>query len=176
MRRKFSLIRFVFSVLAVLSFSPPTFAATGSATIILVRHAEKAGPKGDVPLSAEGRERADLLAWMLKPAGVTHIFSSQLIRARETAAPLASATQVQPEIIRVEDLDALVARLKELPSDAVAVVVNHSTTVPEIIEKLGAGKIAPIEETDYNRLIVVVRTADQFQAVPLQYGKGPRRS
>src|SRR5262245_19082037 len=47
----------------------------GSSTLFLVRHAEKSAINGDVPLSAEGRGRAVLLASMLRHAGVVRIYT-----------------------------------------------------------------------------------------------------
>ena len=160
----------VIFLVAVLSFRPACWAAANdTATIIFVRHTEKSALTGDVPLSSEGRERAELLAWMLKPAGITHIFSSQLLRARETAASIERTTNLKAEVISVEEDATLIKRLKDLPTDAVALVVSHSSTIPKLVDKLGTGKIAPIAEDDYDRLIVVMRISDRFQAVSLQY-------
>ncbi|HEY7388293.1 MAG TPA: histidine phosphatase family protein [Bryobacteraceae bacterium] len=67
-------------------------------TFYLIRHAMNdyvgkalAGWLPDVHLNAEGREQAARLAKALAGVGFTHIYSSPLDRALETAAPLAQA-------------------------------------------------------------------------------------
>src|ERR1044072_9453780 len=66
-------------------------------TVILVRHAEKqvavAGQPmvspSDPPLTDEGKTRAKNLARMLSKAGVNTIITSQFLRTKQTAEPLA---------------------------------------------------------------------------------------
>jgi probable phosphoglycerate mutase len=65
-------------------------------TILLVRHGETDGnaarilQRPDVPLNACGLRQAEQLAERLSAHGFVHILSSDLLRARMTAAPLAS--------------------------------------------------------------------------------------
>jgi alpha-ribazole phosphatase len=66
------------------------------ALVILVRHGQtdenvsgKISGQGPVPLSARGREQAQLAAEVLHPLGVTHLFCSPVMRARQTAEILA---------------------------------------------------------------------------------------
>ncbi|WP_461211406.1 histidine phosphatase family protein [Desulfocurvus sp. DL9XJH121] len=65
--------------------------------IVLIRHAQAEGGRGryigstDLPLSALGREQAADLAANLRDAGIRTLASSPLLRARDTAAPLAAA-------------------------------------------------------------------------------------
>jgi broad specificity phosphatase PhoE len=126
-------------------------------TIILVRHAEKSAESGDVPLSDEGRARASALAALLAPAGVSAVFSSQLTFAQETAAPLAQARKLAPTVIPVRETAQLVAALDKLPAGAVAFVVSHSGTLPELVEKLTGTQPAPVATDDFDRLFVVSR-------------------
>jgi phosphohistidine phosphatase SixA len=149
---------------------PASPAAPGLTTVILVRHAEKAGLSGDVPLSAAGRARARRLATLLRDAGVKQIYTSDLTRTRQTAAPLASKLGLTPEPVPAEGLDALVAKLRALPAGAVALVVHHSNTLPTIVEKLGAPRPTGIAEDEYDRLLVLTRSAqDAVQVVTLRY-------
>jgi phosphohistidine phosphatase SixA len=127
-------------------------------TILLVRHAEKAGPTGDVPLSAAGKARAIRLASLLRDAGVKHIYTSDLIRTRETAAPLAAKIGVTPERLPPDAVDPLVGKLRALPAGAVALVVHHSNTLPAIVEKLGAPRLTEIADDEYDRLLVLTRS------------------
>jgi broad specificity phosphatase PhoE len=66
------------------------------ALVILVRHGQtdenvsgKISGQGAVPLSARGREQAQLAAEVLAGLGVTHLFCSPVARARQTADILA---------------------------------------------------------------------------------------
>ncbi|MGQ4808355.1 Adenosylcobalamin/alpha-ribazole phosphatase [Candidatus Entotheonellaceae bacterium PAL068K] len=79
------------------------------ALVVLVRHGQtddnvsgKISGQGPAPLNTRGREQAEKAAQVLSPLGVTHIFSSPLIRARQTADILAQ--QVQKDIEEVADL------------------------------------------------------------------------
>lgn len=62
--------------------------------LVLVRHGERVGQaenryagSSDVPLASRGREQAERLATWAASAGLTAIWCSSLLRARETAAP-----------------------------------------------------------------------------------------
>lgn len=65
-------------------------------TILLVRHGETDGNAGrilqrpDVPLNARGLRQAERLVPRLMTDGFVHILCSDLLRARMTAAPLAT--------------------------------------------------------------------------------------
>lgn len=77
-----------------LAFAEPTF-------IYLVRHAEKGAAGQDPALTAQGKARARNIATILQKAGIGSIFSSDTIRTRQTAAPLA-----QRSGLTVEEYDA----------------------------------------------------------------------
>lgn len=74
--------------------------------LILVRHAEPVriapGERGDGPVDPEltelGHDQARRLGAWLAPDGIDHVITSPLLRARETAAPLAERLGRQPEI------------------------------------------------------------------------------
>ena len=72
-------------------------------TILLVRHGETDGnaarilQRPDVPLNARGMRQAEQLAGRLCPEGFVHILSSDLLRARMTAAPLAARAGIEIE-------------------------------------------------------------------------------
>ena len=129
--------------------------AEAPATLFIVRHAEKSAPNGDLPLSAEGRSRAAKLASMLRDAGVDRIYTTEMVRTRETAEPLASQLRLSAEAVPVQDVDAMVTKLRALPPGAAALVVNHSGTIPKSVEKLGGGSIDPIAEDEYDRLLIL---------------------
>ena len=144
-------------------------------TLFLVRHAEKSAPNGDLPLSAEGRSRAAMLASMLRDTGVGRIYTTEMVRTRETAEPLERALRLKAEAVPVQDVDALVTKLRALPPGSVVLVVNHSGTLPKIVEKLGGGTIEPIAEEEYDRLLILTLTGDgKAHVVTLRFGAQPR--
>jgi probable phosphoglycerate mutase len=76
------------------------------AVILLIRHGENeytrtgklAGHTPGVSLNGAGKMQALKLVERLKPLAIQHIYSSPLERARETAAPLAEARQLEVQI------------------------------------------------------------------------------
>ena len=116
-------------------------AAPAQQAIFVVRHAEKESPASEpsVPLSEAGRARAARLAAMLKDAGVTSIYSTDTVRTRSTAGPLAEAVKHPIQIYT--DVAALAGELRREPQ-GVVLVVGHSNTVPKLLSALGAGRLA----------------------------------
>jgi probable phosphoglycerate mutase len=84
----------------------------GATEVVLVRHGSSdhqvafsahgpAGPEGqaDPPLSAAGVGQARLVAARLSSMPVDRIFATSLQRTQQTAAPLAAALQLTPEVV-----------------------------------------------------------------------------
>lgn len=142
-------------------------AVSAQQVIFVVRHAERADNEpmaasksaipNDVPLSAAGRARAAHLAAMLRSAGITHVFTTEFKRTRETAEPLVTAQHIKPVMAPAKDVDALVAAVKA--AKGASLVVGHSNTVPDILKKLGVKESIKIAEPEYDNLFVVVRSA-----------------
>lgn len=79
------------------------------ALVILLRHGQtdenisgRISGQGPAPLNTRGQEQARLAADVLAPLGVTHLFSSPLVRARQTAQCLAD--RLQQPIAELPDL------------------------------------------------------------------------
>ena len=150
---------------------PARDSSAGHTTIFIVRHAEKSTDGDNPPLSAAGQARARTLATMLRDSGVKHIFATELVRTRETAAPVAKGLRLATKALPARDVDGLVAELRRLPAGAVALVVHHSNTIPGIIGKLGGPPVAPLREQDYDRLFVVTFGAEgAARLATLRYG------
>jgi broad specificity phosphatase PhoE len=122
-------------------------------TVFLVRHAEKASSAKDATLSSEGRKRAECLTRTLGDAGIQVIFATGFVRTQETAKPLARKLGLKAVTVEYRDTAGLVEKLRTM-SDKTALVVAHSDTLPAIIEALGAGKVDPIGENEFDRLFV----------------------
>jgi phosphohistidine phosphatase SixA len=130
-------------------------AAPAQQAVYVVRHAEKASDANavDVPLSDEGKARATRLAEILRDAGITAIYSTDTVRTRSTAEPLARAGN---RMVRIySDVGVLADMLRREPN-AAALVVGHSNTVPQLLTALGVRETIEIGDRDYDNLFVVV--------------------
>jgi 2,3-bisphosphoglycerate-dependent phosphoglycerate mutase len=149
------------AVAAAAQTTPPP--ATGPGAVFLVRHAERADTGSGAPatmgtdpdLSEAGRARAAALAFMLKNAGITAIYTTEYKRTRQTAEPLAKALGIEPVTVGARDLPALVAKLKDATGSVL--VVGHSNTVPDAIMALGVSEPVTIGDAEYDNLFVVTR-------------------
>ncbi len=153
-------------LLLILMVGVPLLAEEAPQTIILVRHAERAGGMSpDVGISEAGQQRAEMLATMLADAGVRAIYTSEVARTQQTAQPLAKKLQLKPVVIPAKDVDGLIKRLRAGSGTGATLVVGHSNTVPDIIRRLGAGTLPPIADTEYDRLFIVTLTGPQQATV-----------
>lgn len=135
-------------------------AAPKTDAVFLVRHAEKTTEKTDPGLTEAGKSRAIALADRLEDEGITHIHSSDYIRTRDTAAPLAERLGLDVAIYDPRDLPGMAAKLKTMPGRHL--VVGHSNTTPQLTELLGGDGGTPIvEATEYDRLYVVTMEAGE---------------
>jgi phosphohistidine phosphatase SixA len=126
----------------------------GSTTVVLVRHAERLSDERDPGLSEIGIAHADRLADILERAGIAAIYVSEARRTRETAAPVAARTGVEPQVIDAERHQRLLRRLKWRHRSEVVLVVGHSNTVPLIAAGLGA-EIGVVDAEDYSGLWII---------------------
>lgn len=153
------------SLAAILLSLACVAAADAQSTIFLVRHAERAdggtAPAGmmtaDPDLSAAGQARAAALAAVLKDAKITAIFTTELKRTRQTAAPLATALGLAVTQLPSTDLPALVKRLEAASGNVL--VVGHSNSVPETIKLLGIDDTITIGDQEFDNLFVISRTS-----------------
>src|SRR6266853_2013003 len=112
-------------------------------TIFLVRHADKVSDDTDAPLSEAGRRRADCLANTLADAQIQQIFTSDLQRTQQTAAPLAEKLHLKPVAIPLSRPEQLIKAIR-LGKAANVLVVWHDATLPKILRALGAPAVTPI--------------------------------
>jgi len=144
-------------------------------TILLVRHADINLPpvpgSDNPPLNSAGRARAETLAHVAEAAGVITIFTSSFTRTKQTAEPLAAKLGIQPR--EVPSLPVLAREVLSGTVGAVALIVGHSNTIPQMIAALGVPPPAPtIGEREFDNLFVVTVTGlDQTSLVHLKYGK-----
>ena len=124
-------------------------------SIYVLRHLHKAEGQ-DPGLTDEGRRCAARLAEQLARSGVSAVFASTTRRARETAAPLAARLGVAVSNYDPRDTPGVVARVRAQPGSVV--VVGHSNTVPEIVERLGGARPGDLTEDRYGEVWRVIRS------------------
>lgn len=160
--------------------NPASEATQRPRTVILVRHAEK-DPQGDARdpgLSEAGRKRALALQKLLGSAGVTHLFSSEYQRTRQTLEPLAKELGLEVRALPAAKPEELIAALAALPAGSVSVVAGHSNTVPDLVQRLGGvipgltdgAKARSLPEDRFDRLFVVSGSGAGASALQLVYG------
>jgi len=121
---------------------------------VLLRHGiavepdEWTGADADRPLTERGAKRVGQVAaglrWLAVP--VSHIFSSPLVRAKETAEivrtvlHLAVSVQIADELVPDAPPDRLLSLLRDLPEEACALCVGHEPHLGLAASLLLAGK------------------------------------
>ena len=153
-------------------------------TVFLVRHAEKAAtPPDDPPLLESGSRRAQELAHILGKAGIKAIYTSQFLRTKQTAEPLAKRLGIDSTAIRIkmsasnpreisqETIKEMAARVYERAGEN-ALIVGHSNTIPEVIRGLGGDVVPTIDEKEYDNIYVVtVYARGKAKVTHLKYGR-----
>jgi len=140
-------------------------------TVFVVRHAERVG-EPDPPLNEDGQRRAQALARLLSDANVTHFYTSEAVRAQQTAEPTARKAGKKIQILKDKDIEGIVRSVKAVtrPGES-TLVVGHRSTVPLIVKALGGGEIPGLGSAEHDRLIVLtLLPKDEARAVTLRYG------
>jgi phosphohistidine phosphatase SixA len=136
-------------------------------TVYLVRHAEKAAaPPEDPPLSEAGASRSQALSRILGKAGIKAVYTSQFLRTKLTAEPLAKQFGVtstvvalkssasNPREVSEQSIREVVDKVYAKPGESV-LIVGHSNSVPEVIRMLGGDAVPTIDEKEFDDLFVV---------------------
>jgi phosphohistidine phosphatase SixA len=141
-------------------------AAHAQSTVFVTRHEDRGGEEPDPSLTAKGRCQADALAGLLADAKVTQIYTTNLLRTQQTAAPLARLTGVKPVVVDQADFDSLIAKIRgTLRPGESTLVVGHRASVPRIVKALTGQDIAPLGSGEYTRLIAITLFPDGHASV-----------
>jgi len=173
-----------FYLFAFAGILPVCGQSTEAPTVVMVfRHAEPVMPAmgqerdPDPSLNEAGNRRAEALIETVGEAGVTAIYSSQLKRTQETVAPLAAhlglaVTTVEISRDNLAAYPTMVAeRILAEHRGGTVVVVNHSNTVPLIVEALGGAPVPEITENEFDHFfVVVVPASGPVRTIKAQYG------
>jgi broad specificity phosphatase PhoE len=149
--------------LLLLTLSIAHAQAPGGRTIFLVRHADKISDAPDAMLSDEGHRRAACLAKMLADADIQQIYTSDLQRTQQTAAPLAQQRQLKPVVIPLSKPEDLIEAIKS-GTAANVLVVWHGGTLPQVLHALGAPEVSPISDAEYNRFYILTLAQNKDHA------------
>ncbi|MCB2376839.1 histidine phosphatase family protein [Hymenobacter sp. BT635] len=137
-------------------------AAAPATTVYIVRHAEKDPTPGlaDPALTPAGEQRAQALREKLGREPIVAIFTTNTIRTRTTAAPLATALNLTPQVYDARQLGPLVERIKAEYAGKKVLVVGHSNTILETVEALGAPRPVPtVADDEFSNLLEVTLPA-----------------
>ena len=132
------------------------FTLCAQSTIFVVRHSDRGPEEPDAALTALGLKQAEAIGSLLSDAHVTHIYTTELIRTQQTAAPTAKRSGVKPVVVGQQKFDELIQRVRETarPGES-TLVVGHRATVPRIVKALTGKEIAPLASGEFTRLVVV---------------------
>lgn len=127
--------------------------------LLLIRHGEpirvgEGGVEGpaDPPLSERGRDQAERVGTWLAVEGVDHVVSSPMVRAVQTAAPLASILGLEVEV--VDDL----AEFDRHAGHYIPVEELKANRDPRLAQ-MAAGDFSAYGEGDPEAFVHRVRTA-----------------
>lgn len=121
--------------------------------VVLVRHAEKETETSlkDPPLTPAGQQRAAALVQAL--GDVQAILSTDTLRTRQTATPVAEASGVTIELMEPMDVAKIRAVVERLDGGTL-LVVGHSNSLPVLVEAL-SGETIELGDADYGDLFIV---------------------
>jgi broad specificity phosphatase PhoE len=140
-------------------------------TLILLRHADREGNQD--ALSAAGLLRARELVHVGERLGLSAIYRSNTVRARDTVAPLASALGLVPIERPASEVAALVDEVLTEHRGQRVLVVGHGNTVPQMIAAAGGPVLPDIAHDEFDRLFVLTTCRSggcRPQLAELQYG------
>lgn len=132
-------------------------------TIVLVRHADKEEGTGDVPLTKAGKARAEALRETLKKAGISSIITTEALRTRQTAKPLADLLQLTAISVKRGDVEKTVRA--QLPP--AVLVVGHSDSIPDLVSIFGGPKV---NISGYDDLFIIIRANGVVRFIHSRYG------
>lgn len=140
--------------------------SAGRDEVFVMRHLQ-AGTGEDPALSEVGRGQAQLLAgWFTRSQRPRAIYVTRFRRSQETAAPLAAKLRVKPIVYDPSDNEALVQAVKAQRGNIL--IVGHSNTVPDIVERLGGTRPEPIQHHQHGE---IWRVSGSGETEKLQLGR-----
>ena len=145
----------IYALILFVLLSPVGMAAQATKTIILVRHAEKVDASQDPELSAEGKQRAERLARVIKKYKPGAIYSTDFKRTRDTVGPVATRRHLQIQTYDAKKPDALVDEIMKSKTKRF-LVAGHSNTIPGLANLLGKKELFKnLDDAEYGAIWIV---------------------
>lgn len=144
-------------------------------TIYIVRHAEKMETSGnmmsDVPLSLEGKQRAEALKDLLKEEQIGGVYSTNTDRTKSTAAPTARQFGIEIQTYGPRPDSAFAAMVRTLDSNVL--IVGHSNTVDDLVNLIMQEKKIPhdLDEKEYDNLYILRRKDGRIEFEHRRFGQ-----
>ena len=145
--------------LLVISYTDDSVAKTNEEifTIYLIRHSEKkvsSHNEFDPPLTGCGIKRSEYLSSFFEDIDIQNIYSTNYLRTKSTAMPIALTKKVDVQYYDSSDLKTFSERIMDLKQNSL--VVGHSNTTPVLAGLLVDEVIDSFDESIYNRIYKVV--------------------
>ena len=123
-------------------------------TIYLIRHAEKADNSKNTNLSEMGLMRASHWDDVFSAVHFDAIYSTNYNRTLQTAEPTALTQKIA--VTTYDPKDFNLEKIKKDHLGQTILIVGHSNTIPDLINKLIGQNVYPIiEETAFGNLYMV---------------------
>lgn len=151
-------------------------ACGGTATVIMVRHAETTADADDPRLSEAGQARAKALALALSDSRLSTILTTRTMRSKETADPVAESLNITPEVIPVDDDFAkdMVRRIAMGYRDRVVLLVADAGQINQVAKAFGVATGARIERSAHDDLFFLQYDGELGQMVRSRYGSAEK--
>ncbi|SEM12638.1 Histidine phosphatase superfamily (branch 1) [Aquimarina amphilecti] len=152
----------LFVIVSFSSFAQETKDNKDTTTYILVRHSEKdtSDPSNRNPnLTEEGKTRSENLVRILKNINIDLVYSTDYLRTKQTASPIAKDRNIKVSIYDPRKLYD--NQFQKETVGKTSVIVGHSNTTPTFVNKImGMEKHKAIDEKDYTKLFIIKVTGD----------------
>jgi len=140
-------------------------------TFYFIRHAEKdrSDPENKDPeLNQKGLGRAMHWAEILKEANINAIYTTDYERTSMTAAPTVIKNDLTLQYYDPSDIN--IAEFKAANLGKNVLVVGHSNTTPDFVNKMiGEEKYPPMEDTDNGSLFIVQQIGNMTTDIRLVF-------
>jgi phosphohistidine phosphatase SixA len=138
--------------------------AIAADTIYVMRHLQK-GAGDDPALTSEGTKGAAAVAKILGSESIAAVFATPTRRAQQTGAPLAAKRGIAVTLYDPGDPQKLATAVAAVKG--AVLIVGHSNTVPDLVAMFGGDRPAPLADSDYGTIYVLVPGKPQVRQMHL---------
>ena len=161
---KFAIIAWACALAAACTTAPDA-TAPAMTKVYVTRHFQKA-VGADPDLTAEGRANAARLADILQGEGIRAIFVTATKRSEQSGRPLAERLGLALTVYDPMDPATLEAKVRA--SGGSVLVVGHSNTVPDLVERFGGGRQQPMAEDQFGTLFVIDQPSGALSRIEIR--------